>query len=853
MGQQMNLRVYRNSLVTAAVAAALLASRAWAVDVAETAAADTSDAEDGLQSVIVTGTRQSGIKAIDSPAPIQIISNEQLQKASSSPDLLQTLATLIPSFSASTFGGDLSNLTLQAKLRGLSPNDTLILVNGKRRHTTGSLSIGGGSFEGGAGADLNFIPVDAIDHIEVLTDGAAAQYGSDAIAGVINIILKKDYSGGNLQATYGAYEDGGGVTDDVDGNIGFQPYDGAYVNFTGEFRNHGFSFRGAPDPRTIDPTSAPNTNEFNAPGYPYLNRIGGDSQQQLKIFSFNSGFKLGDAVEFYSFGSYGKKEGESFENYRPPSTVVYSDTATDTKTYQFPYGFSPQEAIDETDYQINAGLKGVVADWNWDLSSGYGRDFIDVSTINTTNLSLYALNGVPPPSGFYDGSFKATQWTSTIDLNRDFDIGLAGPLNVAFGGEYRRETFALGAGVPGSYYGAGAASYPGFNPVDAGIHSRTNDAAYIDLASKVFDKLRLDAAGRFEHYSDFGDKTVGKLTGRYDFTPEVGVRGTVSTGFRAPTLAEEYYTTTNVSPTSAVVQLAPNSPGAKDLGLGSGLQPETSTNYSFGTVFTPVPELTTSLDLFYIIVKNRIVPTGTLNAALNGVVVAPEISQAIIDNGNSLDPEVVASGQTAVSLFTNGVNTKTKGADFALDYITDLAKLGKVDWSIGATYNDTTAYDIRGGTPQLAGQPLLNATAISYFTTASPRYVLNLGALWSLNRLSINVHEVIYGNSSEETGDSGYTDKVAGISPAAQLFYQTSTGVLPITNVDVSYNVLQSLKLSVGAENVFNRYPDKVNAQLLALYNNAKILSSSAVGQYSSFSSIGIDGGFYYLRATYTF
>jgi iron complex outermembrane receptor protein len=213
----------------------------------------------------------------------------------------------------------------------------------------------------------------------------------------------------------------------------------------------------------------------------------------------------------------------------------------------------------------------------------------------------------------------------------------------------------------------------------------------------------------------------------------------------------------------------------------------------------------------------------------------------------------VASGQTAVSLFTNGVNTKTKGVDFALDYLTDLAKLGKVDWSIGATYNDTTAYDIRGGTPQLAGQPLLNATAISYFTTASPRYVLNFGALWSLNRLSINVHEVIYGNSSEQTGDSGYTDKVAGVSPATQLFYQTSTGVLPITNVDVSYNVLQSLKLSVGAANVFNRYPDKVNAQLLALYNNAKILSSSAVGQYSSFSPVGIDGGFYYLRATYTF
>ncbi len=249
----MNRRRYL--LAVTAAAATLSTCGAWAADTAT--AAPSGDTDAALQSVIVTGTRQSGITASDSPAPIQIITGEDLKHAAASPDLIQTLAALVPSFNAQTFGSDLSNLTLEAQLRGLSPNDTLILVNGKRRHTTSNLSIGGGNFEGGAGVDLNFIPVDAIDHIEVLTDGAAAQYGSDAIAGVINIVLKKSSSGGNLQGEYGAYGDGGGITHDTSGNVGFEPNAGAFVNISAEWRDHGHSDRGAVDPRVIDPVGFP--------------------------------------------------------------------------------------------------------------------------------------------------------------------------------------------------------------------------------------------------------------------------------------------------------------------------------------------------------------------------------------------------------------------------------------------------------------------------------------------------------------------------------------------------------------------------------------------------------------------
>ena len=844
------MNVVRKSPVATAVAAALLASRVWALDTTAVLAGDST--EESLQSIIVTGTRQSDVKAIESPAPIQIISAEELQKTSTKPDLIQTLAALVPSFGAAGFGGDLSNLTLEAKLRGLSPNDTLILINGKRRHTTGNLSIGGGAYEGGAAADLNFIPVDAVERVEILTDGAAAQYGSDAIAGVINIILKKGHEGGNVRAEYGAYQDGGGVTDDASGNVGFQPYEGAYFNLTGEYRNHGFSNRGAVDPRLFA-LSGVNTNVVNAPGYPYLNLISGDSQQQLKIFSFNSGFALPGGAQFYSFATYGKKNASAYENYRLPSQVTYTVPGTTPPQiiYQFPYGFTPLEAIDETDYSITGGVKGIIADWNWDLASGYGRDYADVSTIHTTNLSLYALNGIAPPDSYYDGAFKATQWTSTLDVSRDFDIGFAGPLNVAFGSEYRRDTYSIAPGIPASYYGAGAASYPGFNPADAGIHSRTNYAGYIDLASKVIQQLRIDVAGRFEHYSDFGSKTVGKITARYDFSPALALRGTASTGFRAATLAEEYYTTTNVSPTSATVQLAPNSKGAADLGLGAGLQPETSRNYSVGLVFNPLPQLSATLDVYQIKVRDRIVASGTLSAALNGVVVAPAITQAIVDNGNSLDPTVVASGQTAVSLFTNGIDTRTRGADLTFNYDSDFGSFGRVAWGLAANYNDTTASNVRGGSVQLAGQPLFDRTAVSYLTSASPKYVINFGGLWSIDRLSVNLREVIYGNASEYTQDQGFTDRVAHITPAHVAYYSSSTGVIPTTNVDVSYTALDRLTLSAGAINAFNRYPAKLNSELLSLYR--AVASNSGVTQYPTWSPFGFNGGFYYLKANYSF
>ena len=837
----------------------MLAAFALAAAAAPAAKAQSTEPATGaaaLGTVVVTGTRTTTLEAAESPAPVQVINATQLQEASGNPDLINTLATLVPSLTAQAFGGDMANQTLQAKLRGLSPNHTLILVDGKRRHTTANLAVLGGPYQGGAGADLNFIPLSAIDHIEVLTEGAAAQYGTDAIAGVINIILKKKSSGGSLSGTYGRYMDGGGVTGEVSGNIGFKPADGAYLNLSGEVHNHGHSERGGVDPRMTDPSvigTYPNSNIPNAPGYPYVNKIQGDAAYHSQLVSFNGGFAINDAVRFYSFGTYGQKNAASYENYRLPNKVSYKDPTTGVTTYPYPYGFSPEEYIDERDYSVTGGLKGEIANWDWDLSTTQGNDHIKLFTLGSANALLYSQTGASP-TDFYDGLLDAQQWTSNLDFSRDFSVGMAGPLNVAFGAEYRRESYTVGAGTPASYQNGGAQSYPGFSPTDAGDHSRVNYATYVDFAGKPIDKLYLDLAGRYEHYSDFGSTTVGKLTGRYDFNDSYAVRGTISSGFRAPTLAEEYYSSTNVGPTTAFVQLPPNAQAAQLLGLGDGLRPEKSVNFSLGFVFHPIPKMTGTLDLYQTTIRNRIVGSGTIYGTVGGTTYSQAVVNAIIANGNQLDPDVVATGDTGINIFANGVTTRTRGADLSLDYPMDLrfgeSNYGSIDWTLQGTYNQTSALSVIDTPSQLAEAPagqtpqaLFNGTSISDLTTVAPRYVFSLGGRWTMGKYTVNLVEKIYGSSEEYQND----DANKSVAP----IFLTRIGPTPVTNLDLGYQATKEIKLNIGAINLFNKYPDQINSTVLA--NERAASDNAAVQIYPSFSPFGINGGFYYARATYSF
>jgi iron complex outermembrane receptor protein len=831
------MHLFKSSTSSIALVAALVsyggASTAFA------AAADTTD----VQAVIVTGTRTTGLKAVDSPAPIQVLDAGSLARVGS-PDLTQSLAANVPSFVAQAFGGDTANLTLSARLRGVSPNDTLVLVNGARRHGTANLAVLGGAFQGGAAPDLNFIPTVSIDHVEVLTDGAAAQYGTDAIAGVVNIILKKNASGGVVNVSGGEYMDQGGKTADFSANVGFAPSTNSFLNLSFESKFHGHSDRGDIDPRIPGQTAAfPSL--INAPGYPYLNHIRGDAQVRTTVFSFNGGIDLDGGLSLFADGSYGHKTGQSYENWRTPSKVFSNTTP---KTYPYPFGFQPSEELVENDYSLTVGAKGKLAGWDFNVASTYGSDREQINVASSANAALYFDTG-STPNFFHNGDFNDSQWTNTLDLTHDFDLGLAKPLTVAFGAEYRHETYALVAGDPASYYSSATAnaggaqgatqSYPGFSPANAGRYSRDNTGIYIDLATSLITNLQVDAAVRFEHYSDFGDTTVAKLTGRYDFTPQIAVRGTISTGFRAPTLAEEHYSATNISPTSAALQLPPNSPEAIKL-IGQGLKAEESTNYSVGAVFKPIPRLTATVDAYQIEITKRIIGSAGIYGLGSP---SGQNSADALTTFTAIEGALTAPKEL-VTLFYNGADTRTTGVEFVANYVSDLPGFGRIDWTLSGATNTTkvTKYaktSFPSINPLKAPQPLLDPSVFSILQTLSPKYRVLVGATWTLGDFSANLRETFYGKASDSTqGDDG-------------VFYTTTIKASAITDLELAYKLPNNIKIAVGAQNLFNKYPDKLNPGLRASYKAAG--DNSYVQQYPSYSPFGVNGGYYYGRVTYTF
>ena len=814
--------------------------------------------------VIVTGTRTTGMKAADSPAPIQILANDAL-KRTGSPDLIQSLAQNLPSVQAQSFGSDLQAHNLQLKLRGLSPNHTLILVNGKRRHGTANVSVAGGPYGGSAAPDISFILPDSIDHVEVLQDGAAAQYGTDAIAGVINFIQKKADHGGSVDLTGGQYFDEGGKSYTIAGNIGLAPFDGAYLNITAEKKFKDYSFRGDINPQSIAlvgtyPAIA------NLPGYPYTNRIEGDPRIDETSVMYNAGYEFGD-FELYSFGSYGHKIARAYENTRPPTTVVSS-----TGVPFYAGGFQPQEVARETDYSVTGGFKGAFGDTTFDLASTYGKDFVGVFVEHSANAQLYKATGFTPTT-FHDGDFIASQWSNTLDVTHPFEIGLAGPLNVAGGLEFRHETYQIVSGDPASYYGGGAQSFFGYSPNDASSHSRDNFSEYLDISVKPVDQLLVDGAVRHEHYSDFGDTTVFKLTTRFDFSQAFAIRGTVSTGFRAPTLAEGFYSGINVGPSSVSGVLPPNSAGAAALGFG-GLKPEKSTNFSLGFVVNPAPRLTFTLDGYWINIRDRIVTSSTFYG-FNGTYcpagyVAPGCktifsaddyainNQAVVYNavatalGGSIpsyvyqnDPLTTRNtdGSVSVQAFVNGVKMRTRGIDFVANYSSNFGSLGHVDWSLTANFNENKVLSVNPlpaalytSTISPTKTALIDRYSIAQLENSTPKLRVTANAFWEVGDFSLNLRESFYSLTKSLTTDSTGADYFVKITPSF------------ITDLELGYQILKPLKISIGANNLTNHYPtqtsyDKIRGPQLA----AKSRSYSS-NLYPAFSPFGINGGYYYAR-----
>ena len=822
------------------VSAVALASSLSTFTPVQASAAAAAAATD-VQAVIVTGTRTTGLKAADSAAPIEVVGADALKHVGQ-PDLIQGLAQNVPSFTAEAFGGDTANLTLSARLRGISPNDTLVLIDGKRRHSSANLHVLGGPYQGASTADIGLIPVASIDHVEVLLDGAAAQYGTDAIAGVVNVILKKNASGGAVSITGGEYFKGDGETAATSINAGFGLGDKGFVNLTAEQRYHGYSQRGGADKRVYkhDGTllaGTPSLYPAGLPDAPRVNHIVGDAMSRTTNLLFNAGYDIDSNLSLYSFGSYSHRSAQAYENYRVPDRVRASPVLGVRGTYTTPgelifapKGFNPKEGLEEDDYAFTVGAKGDIGGWMWDLSSTYGTDQNQISTLNSANAALW-IDTHFTPTNFHDGSFTTEQWTTNFDVTKTFEVGMAKPVTLALGADSRRDSYAITAGDAASIYKEGGQSYPGFQPGDAGEHNRTSYAGYVDLSVNPVDNWSVDGALRFEHFSDFGDTTVGKLTSRYDFSPAIGIRGTISTGFRAPTLAEEFYSATNVSPTAAVVQLPSNSSAAKLLGF-ENLKPEKSENYSFGLVAHPMPRLSVTLDTYKIKIKDRIVGTGTL-FGLGGVNNSPAVLAAIAAHGNVLDPTVTYVG---VSLFTNGVDTETSGVELTANYSSDFGAMGHVDWSVSGNYNTTKITKLAATPTQVLPQPLFSATAKSNLTTVSPKAKISFGAYWTLDKWSVNLRETVYGKASDL------------VTPNGGVPIEEKVPVAAITDLEVNYALTNQLKLALGANNLFDK-----TAPLRPMGATGPLDGSNVWDAPLSMTPYGINGGYYYGRVTYSF
>jgi iron complex outermembrane recepter protein len=863
----MNRRLWSVSLIICLAYAGAAAAQEQNPGVAA-----NTDSQDALSEIIVTGTRLTGVRAQDSSAPIQVLAPEALQSVGR-PSLTNALAVNAPSLQVQPGGSDLAGLIPEFRLRGLSPNDTLVLVDGKRRHTTASVSVASSPFQTGAGVDLNFIPLAAIDHVEILQEGASAQYGTDAIAGVVNIITKKADHGLDVTATGGEYMDGGGDRGAISANLGLAPLENSWLNLTAESRYQGHSYRIGVDPRVVGARADVYPTAQDNPDYPNVDVYAGDPLSRTDNAFANFGYDFGRTT-FYGYASYGHMQAYSFEGFRAPNIApsVYPD------------GFSPQENLAQNDYETTFGLKGeMFGGWTYDLSSTFGNNTDHIHTIGTVNQAIllaecaelrgstcgvstngntgaqtispngnFAVPGTPFYSGyasdlsslaltnaqtsFYDGSFSNTDWTNTLDIGRDFNVGLASPLNLAYGAQLRRETYEIMPGEPASYYGTGAQGFPGFTPVNSGRHSRSDYGGYVDVAVSPVEALKLDGAVRHEQYSDFGSTTIEKLTTRYDFSRAFAIRGTVNNGFRAPTMAEEYYSATNANSTSATAQLPANSAAAKLIGVDN-LKPVKTLNYSVGFVTHPLEHLLATLDFYQITEKNRVVGSGTIYAvnASGG-----PISTAAIQALNVLGENFGDLPQQGVSVFYNGVDTRTDGADLLLTYGSDLGRFGTVDWTATATYNKTEITRIAPNPAELAGIQLLTPQAISALVDASPRYQAVFGALWNVGKFSVNLRETLYGPSFEYAGLNSTT------------LFKINIDTRATTNLEVAYHLWSNVTLAAGAENLFNVYPNRWPAAYsayLTAQNNTGIGSAYPV----NFSPIGFDGGYYYGRLSIKF
>ena len=793
----------------------------------------------GFSEQIVVGSRTTGADA-ERAVPVDVLTQERIA-ASGFTETAQVIASLAPSFNfprpSITDGTD---TVRPATLRGLGPDQVLVLVDGKRRHQSALVHVNGSVGRGSTGVDLNAIPLSAIDRIEILRDGAAAQYGSDAIAGVINIVLKGGVSAAQVTSEFGLSKgsfpgnrcssDGATCTvgDDIDfsdgeladvgGSWGI-PVGGGSVTVAAEYRHHNRTNRASFDPRDQIVPGDGGRNPVPEPNH----RWGDPDTRDLMTF-VNASVPLNarGTKTVYGFGGYSRREANSAGFYR---------RASDARNWPqiYPLGFLPEIQPTVVDVSAAGGLRGVTGKWTYDVSAGAGHNSFAFTIGNSLNTSLGP--SMPPNKTTFDaGALVLNQFVVNADFTRPTAIkGFSGPVNVAAGAEVRYENYRIRAGEPDSYRDGGSPNqaggppaigaqvFPGFRPSNEVNESRSSSAAYLDVEGDLTRRLRIGAAVRAEHYWDNAGGTIdGKGTGRFRLTGSLSVRGSIGSGFRAPSLGQSYFSSTatnflnlgqGLQPVESLT-LPVNSPAAIVLGA-SPLKPERSRNATAGLVITPARDLDVSVDYYHIAIDDRIVLSGNLTA--------PPIVEL-------LKP----FGANSARFFTNAINTRTEGVDVLASYRMELAG----NLHLHAAYNNTRTR-IHGPIttpPQLAAfaSVIFDHIEQNRLQCGQPHDSLRLGGAWRRGMLGVDVNESRYGSvcsfaSQNPNDDQTYAPKW-------------------LTDAEVSVQ-RAGYRVAAGVQNLFNVFPDR----------STPVNSFNGIQTFPSQSPFGLNGRALYARLAWKF
>ncbi|TMO08932.1 TonB-dependent receptor [Pseudoalteromonas sp. S327] len=816
-----------------------------------------------VEKIAVVGTRSAPRSIGDSPVPIDIIGGEELEKSGNT-DMLELLKGSVPSFNVHQNPiSDAASLVRPANLRGLPSDSTLILLNGKRRHRASVIAfLGGGINDGAQGADISVIPSIALKQVEVLRDGAAAQYGSDAIAGVMNFQLKDASEGGKFEVRHGQYYEGDGDTTQISGNVGLPFTDNGFANLSFQYK-------------TADATSRseqrPDAAALSAAGVPEVSSLAQvwgapEVDDDISIFG-NFGLELTNDSEFYMFGNYSERDVRGGFYYRNPHTrpgvysndggetllvadltedmsgncptIAIDDNVLDNPDYisgvannpdcfafneTIPGGFTPNFGGNITDTSLTIGTKGMftggfLKDAYYDLSGTVGLNESRYFIYDTVNASL----GADSPRDFSPGKYEQLEKNFNFDLSKGFDFDLAYDVNIAGGLEWHEETFTVISGDEASFtagplteqgFGIGSNGFPGFKPSDAGEYTRRNYAAYVDIEAPFTEEFLMGLAVRFEDYDSFGTTTNYKVMAQYHVTEDLNIRGSVSTGFRAPTVGQANVSNVQTNLSDGVLQdsalLPPTNPIAVQLG-GTELEPEESQSYTLGAVYT-IGDLFVTLDYYNIEVDDRISQSEKIVLSQN--------------DKDTLEAAGVPNAQSyaQVSFFTNDFDTTTQGIDLVANYTADMLG-GSSTFSLAYNWNETEVTKFSDITGEFKVKRLEE-------DLPNHRATLTWAQQWE--SFSMFTRANYYGEYQGVHVDYDATAKTADAAVTI--------------DAEITYFLNESISFSVGAQNIFDQDAEKLDFE-----DRTGIPNNNWGGQYYETSPYGINGGFYYAKATYTF